>query len=169
LKPSKFLSIIANSKNTFAGRKMGILVTNGVEDQVIDSLKNKLTSEKAHFEFVAPTVGGIVTKNGIKVPASQKILGGPSILYDAVAILTSSSETEKLLKNPAARQFIADAFIHCKFIGYLSAAKPLFEKAGILSELDEGCFELTDSGSIEKFITACRSLRYWPREKQIVM
>ena len=35
-----------------------------------------------------------------------------------------------LLLESSARDFVADAFAHCKFIGYVDAAVPLFEKAG---------------------------------------
>ena len=37
---------------------------------------------------------------------------------------------DDLLQESTARDFVADAFAHCKFIGYVEAALPLFEKAG---------------------------------------
>ncbi len=68
-----------------------------------------------------------------------------------------------LLKMPPARDFLADAFAHCKFIGYAEAALPLFAKAGIDAP-DEGCIELKNGKSAAAFIKTCRLLRHWPRE-----
>ena len=60
--------------------------------------------------------------------------GGPSVLYDAVALLPSAAAIDDLLQEATARDFVADAFAHCKFIGYVEAAMPLFEKAGIAED-----------------------------------
>ena len=49
-------------------------------------------------------------------------------------------------KESAARDFVADAFAHCKFIGYVEAARPLFEKAGIADSLDEGVIAIEGPG-----------------------
>ncbi len=38
---------------------------------------------------------------------------------------------DELLQESSARDFVADAFAHCKFIGYVESALPLFEKSGI--------------------------------------
>ncbi len=68
--------------------------------------------------------------------------GGPSVLYDAVALLPSADGVEILMQEPTARDFVADAFAHCKFIGYVEAALPLFEKAGVPDSRDDGCIAL---------------------------
>ena len=93
----------------------------------------------------------------------QKIDGGPSVLYDAVALLPSAEGAAALLKMPPARDFLADAFAHCKFIGHVDDAEPLFAKAGIDAP-DEGCIALGNGKSVGAFLKACRKLRHWPRE-----
>ena len=46
---------------------------------------------------------------------------------------------DDLMQEHTARDFVADAFAHCKFIGYVEAAAPLFAKAGIAeADIDEG-------------------------------
>ena len=80
--------------------------------------------------------------------------------------------SSSLVTNPAARDFVADAFAHLKFIAYVDAALPLFEKAGIQADLDDGCMNLTASKrsgakSAEAFVAMCRSLRHWVREKVV--
>ncbi len=72
-----------------------------------------------------------------------------------------------LAKHPAARDFVTDAFTHLKFIAYNEAAKPLLTKAGLADDLDAGCFQLSDAAGASKFITLCRMLRHWEREKVV--
>ena len=48
--------------------------------------------------------------------------GAPSVLYDAVALLPSEAAMDILLQESTVRDFVADAFAHCKFIGFVEAA-----------------------------------------------
>ena len=86
---------------------------------------------KVNVELVAPTVGGVRASDGTLVPADQKVDGGPSVLYDAVVVLASKQGTPLLAALPAARDFVADAYAHCKFVGYTGDAAPLFDAAGL--------------------------------------
>jgi catalase len=167
LKPSKALSIALNPPKTFAGRKVGALVTDGVDRSLLDALKEALEGEGAMLEIVAPTIGGVEVNDGTRIAADQKIGGGPSVLYDAVAVIPSEAGAKLLLKNAAVRDFVSDAFGHLKFIAWVKAAMPLFEKAGIAQDLDEGCIELTGPQSVAEFLTACRKLRVWKREQVV--
>ncbi len=168
LPPSPALSILKNSLKSFEGRKVGIIVTDGVEDSYLEELKTQLKKEKCSFEIIAPTVGGVVTKSGKRLPADQKLQGAPSVLYDAVVILSSSEGIKALAQFAAAKQFVTDAFNHLKFIGYTNSMKLLFEKAGIISELDKGCIEFNDLKDINTFLSECRNIRFWERESKVV-
>jgi catalase len=168
LKPSKALSIALNGPKSFAGRKVGVLVTDGTDRPLFDDLKSALEAEGATLEVIAPTVGGVKASDGSIIEAQQKIGGGPSVLYDAVAVVPSAEGVQALLKNAAAKDFVSDAFAHLKFIAYVDDAMPLFEKAGMAADLDAGCVILNASKDAETFVTACRKLRQWDRE-QIVM
>jgi catalase len=105
--------------------------------------------------------------DGNALKAHHKFAGGPSVLFDAVAILNAVDATEDLLTNAAVGDFIRDAFGHLKFIGYTEGAIPLFEKAGIAGSLDEACVGLDGAKSIDAFIEACRKLRFWKREETV--
>jgi len=164
LKPSSPLSILLNGPDRFTGRKVGALVTDGVDVKVYQSLKKALADEGAQLEVVAPRVGGVKASDGSWVDASQQVGGGPSVLYDAVALLPSESGVKTLAKQPAARDFVADAFAHMKFIGYVKTAMPLLEKAGVAEHCDDGFVELSDSKHCAKFVEMCRKVRYWARE-----
>jgi catalase len=131
---------------------------------MLESLKSGLKKEGALIEIIAPKVGGVEASDGSWIEAAQKIDGGPSVLYDAVALLPSEEGAKLLAKEPAARDFIADAFAHMKFIGYVEAAAALFKNAGVPERRDEG-FILLEGSDCSIFIAACRQLRYWARAK----
>ncbi len=163
LPPSPKLSILQNGPEDFKGRKVGALVTDGVDADLLSSLRAALDSEGAVLEIVAPMVGGVEASDGSWIEAKQKIDGGPSVLYDAVAILPSKEGADMLMTEPAARDFVADAFAHMKFIGYTAGTKPLFKKAGVAESIDGGFIPLKNGGDAAKFVSACRQLRFWER------
>ena len=55
LKPSPALSIMHNAPNSFHGRKIGALVTDGVDAELVKALKNAAEQEGALIEFIAPS------------------------------------------------------------------------------------------------------------------
>ncbi|MFO0799504.1 MAG: catalase [Gemmataceae bacterium] len=161
LPPSPKLSILKNGPTSFAGRKVGALVTDGVDAGVLAALRKALEAEGATLALVAPQVGGVTDSAGALHPADEKIDGGPSVLFDAVAVLVSAAGAEALAKLPPARDFVADAAAHFKFVGYSAAAAALFEKAGV--PLDEGFVRLDAAGAAAGFVATCRKLRFWDR------
>ncbi|WNM56614.1 catalase [Candidatus Nitrospira allomarina] len=163
LEQSPALSILLNSPKTFKGRKLGVLITDGVDIKLFKSLKSAVKSEGAIMEIVAPGVGGVEASDGTWIEADQKIDGGPSVLYDAVALLPSEEGVLALAKVPAARDFVADAFAHMKFIGYVEAVTPLFQKAGVQESRDAGFIALDKGKGSTQFLEACRKLRFWDR------
>ncbi|MEZ5859109.1 MAG: catalase [Geminicoccaceae bacterium] len=164
---SPALSILLNGPRSFAGRKVGALVTDGVDAEILAALKTALEKEGAMLKLVAPMVGGVEASDGTWLEADEKIDGGPSVLFDAVAILPSEAGCAQLVDEATARDFVADAFAHLKFIAYSPAAEPLLRKAGILEALDEACIALDSSSDAQPFVEACRKLRHWPRETAV--
>ena len=164
LEPSPALSILLNGPHSFQGRKMGALITDGVDMNILKALKEAVEEEGAVLEIVAPQVGGVEASDGSWVEAKQKLDGGPSVLYDAVALLPSKAGATLLAQEASARDFVADAFAHCKFVGYVEAALPLFGKAGVPESLDEGFMRLTGADACAQFLKTCRQLRFWDRE-----
>ncbi|HXT53612.1 MAG TPA: catalase [Candidatus Eisenbacteria bacterium] len=163
LKPSPALSIQINGPKSFKGRKVGALLTDGVDIKLFQSLKNALNEEDALLEIVAPKVGGVQASDGSWIEAKQKIDGGPSVLYDAVVLMVSKQGAKLLTAEPAARDFVADAFAHMKFIGHTPAALALFEKAGLPENRDHGFITINGESDCSAFVTACRKVRYWDR------
>ena len=166
LKPSPSLSILKNGPDSFAGRKLGVLLTDGADAGVLKALRAAAEAAGAVVETVTPKVGGVVASDGSLVEGKQKVGGGPSVLYDAVALVVSPEGVAAISAMPAARDFVADAFAHCKFIAHAGGAEPLLQLAGVTP--DEGVVALSGKGAATSFIEMCGKLRHWPREAALV-
>ena len=147
----------------FRGPKGGGLVTDGVDAKILTALAKALEKEGAMLKLIAPEVGGVKDSDGTFHAADEKLEGGPSVVFDAVAILPSKDGASELAMLPSARDFVADAAAHRKFIAYVPDAAPLFSKAGVADDMDGGFMELKGTGDCESFVTACRKLRFWDR------
>jgi catalase len=115
------------------------------------------------MELIAPTVSGVEASDGTRLAAHHKVDGGPSVLFDAVAVLPGDEGVLGLLKLPPARDFVADAYAHYKFVGFSEPARKLFAKAGLPDDLDDGFFALAKPADAKAFIAACADLRFWDR------
>lgn len=167
LKPSSALSIQRNGPKSIRGRRIGALVTDGVDAALVSALRGALEKEGAALKLVAPHVGGVEAADGTWIEAQEKIDGAPSVLFDAVALLVSAQGAQLLLDESTARDFIADAFAHLKFIAYTAAARPLMGKAGLPDRLDEGCIELKAQDGVGRFVANCQQMRQWTRAAQV--
>ncbi len=165
LPPSDALSILKNGPDSFKGRKLGILMTDGADAALFAAVTGACDKEGAQFEVIAPKIGGVTLSDRKKVPAQQKIDGGPSVLYDAVVLLISDQGASLLAKDKPTKDFINDAFAHCKFIAYSAPASALLKAAGV--EPDEGFVALKAAKDAATFIKACRDLRFWDREAEV--
>jgi catalase len=166
LPASDALSIVKNAKGSFDGRKLGILVTDGASAKTVNALIAAVEGANAVYEIIAPKVGGAKLDDGTLLAADQKVDGGPSILYDAVALVVSADGAKLLSKDKTAKDFVSDAFGHLKFIGYSAEAKPFLAKAGIADEdMDDGVIVLTE-GNAMAFVKTCGALRLWEREME---
>ncbi|MGO6820019.1 catalase HPII, partial [Rhizobium brockwellii] len=74
----------------FEGRKLGILVSDGTDDAVIKAMLAEINDQNATFEVIAPKIGGVTLSDGYLIESHMMIDGGPSVLYDAVALLNSA-------------------------------------------------------------------------------
>ncbi len=164
LPTSAALSIVANGPGSLRGRKLGVLLTDGADAELLGTLAAAAESEGAQLELVARSVGGVVLSDGSRLAADQKLEGAPSVLYDAVAVLASAEGAAQLVQLPAARDFVTDADAHCKFVGYTAAAEALFEAAGLAELLDEGFVALDGDEGPATFFARAAQLRYWDRQ-----
>ncbi|HEX3716973.1 MAG TPA: catalase [Verrucomicrobiae bacterium] len=165
LETSDALSILKKAKPTLKGRQLGILIADGHDAGLLTGLRNAAKKEGAAVAIVAPKVGGATDNARNTIPANHSIAGGPSVMFDTVAILLDQKQAEFLATQAAALDWVSDAFAHCKVIAHTPAARPLLEKAGV--EPDDGVIELADSRAISQFINAAKKGRIWDREPKL--
>jgi catalase len=88
------------------------------------------------------------------------------VLYDAIAILVSEQAIAQMFNDPSARDFVADAFAHSKFIAYSRSALPLLKAALGDRDLDEGFIQVESADDVAHYLKSCRQLRFWKRIAQ---
>jgi len=161
MKPSPALSIQRNAKATLKGRKIGVLIADGSDAKALSELRAAAEKEGASVFLVSPRVHNVKLSDGSAVKADGQLLGSPSPLFDAVAIVLDAKPAQALSKEGAAVKWVMDAFAHLKAIGADASAKPLLERAGV--EPDEGV-----CGLGADFLAAAKT-RQWAREPKLRM
>ena len=167
IQPSDALSIVNNAPKTFKGRKVGVLLSDNCDSTLFKAVKAAVEAEGAKVAVIAPKIAGVKGDNGKLIPVDEKIDGGPSVLFDAVVLLPSAEAAATFKDEPAPRDFVSDAFAHCKFIGYADSAMPLLAALGLDKKLDGGFVKLVDAGDAEVYVQACRALRFWEWEASL--
>jgi len=162
LEPSPPLSILAKAPATLDGRKVGVLIGDGFDGGLVEKLRMAVVKAGAAFEIVAPKIGKTTAADGSEVAADHIVSGGPSVIFDAVAIVVGAASVPMLLELPAARDWVADAFAHCKVIGVTDEALPLLQAAR--ARPDNGVVDLAGKG-IATFIDTAKRGRIWAREE----
>ncbi|MGN6279536.1 MAG: catalase [Sphingomonas sp.] len=161
MKPSDALSIHKNMKDTLEGRSVGVMIADGSDGGALDTLIKAIEGAKGKAVIVAPRLGGAKLADGSMRKADGQLLGSPSQIFDAVALVLSEEGCKALMNEGAAVQFVMDAFGHLKAIGASEAARPLLDKAGVKS--DDGVTGLGDD-----FVKAAAK-RFYDREPGLRM
>jgi catalase len=161
LPPSPALSILANAEATLEGRVVGVLIADGFDAALVGKLRTAVEKAGAQLQLVAPKVGMTAAKGGGAHTADHMIAGGPSVIFDAVAVLPGEAGVAALVDTPAAIDWVSDAFNHCKVIATVAAARPLLDAAHVVA--DAGVIDLGDGG-VAAFVDAAKRGRIWGRE-----
>jgi catalase len=165
LAPSPALSLLGKAPATLRGRKVGVLIGDGFDAELVARLTAAIEKEHALVELVGPRIGGARGGAGELVPVHHTIQGGPSVMFDAVAVLPGTAALPELLADPVAIAWVGDAFVHCKVIATIGDAGPLLAAARVSP--DAGVVDLGGNGGIAEFVTAARGGRIWSREANL--
>ena len=167
MKLSPSLSLIKKAHPTLMGRKVAAHVTDGVDESLLASLRTAVKREGAMLVIVAPKIGGVTTAKGKKMRADHALSSAPSIFFDAVALLPSAEGAAMLVNEAASIDWLRDAFGHLKVIGRVEHASPIFEKAAVALDADEGVVDLEGENGMGAFITSAKQHRIWEREPNL--
>lgn len=155
-------------KNTIKTRQIAILAADGVDDDSLNNMLNILKKEGAMGKVISVHMGNLKTSSGKIVKIDESLLTAASVLFDAVFIPSGQKSVSAFLNQPKAKEFVEEAYKHCKAI----AAEG--DGAGWLMKtlnLDKGK-KNTDEGilidaSIKAFVKAVAQHRFWKREAML--
>jgi catalase len=159
--PSPALQIIGKMKNTLMGRAIGILIADGSDGAVIRKIKKAATDAGASVKIVAPKVGGAKLADGSMLAVDGQLVGTPSVLFDAVAVIVGDAGAKALSQEGAAIDFVRDAFAHLKAIAVDKGGQALLKMASVGH--DAGVVSTNDT---DAFVAAAKT-RQWEREKLV--
>ena len=161
LKSSPALRLYGKYKPTLKGRKVGVLLGAGFDAKLLKAVTAAIEKESATAMLVAPRVGGVEDAGGRKVAAHGALAGSPSVIFDAVVVLSGVAGDKEFAANPDAVGFMMDACRHLKAIG-MSGVQALAQKTQV-SGLP-GVLELKSSADVPAFIQLAREGKVWKRE-----
>ncbi|UAJ12499.1 catalase [Glacieibacterium megasporae] len=165
LPPSSKLSILASGPPTLVGRLVGMLVTDGAASATVGALITATKAAGASPKIICPRVGGVTLDDGTLLKGDFQLAGGPSVLFDTVAVVTSADGTTKLLNEAAAVAWVHDAFAHLKVIASTADAEPLLIAAGVIP--DAGIVKLAGAADAAAFTALAGEGRIWAREPMV--
>jgi catalase len=173
MKPSPQLSIIQSARtDTVQTRKAAILAGYGCDDGDLNALMRGLSAAGAQAKIVAPHLGYITSSEGNNIKVHCSLLTASSVLFDAVFVPGGKGSSSALMRDPAAAEFVAEAYKHAKPIGASGAGVQLLRAAQILKDADAANDDpllVVDEGPAEDvvsaFINAMAQHRNWEREK----
>jgi catalase len=161
LSPS--LSLLARSAPTLKGRMIGIMVGDGANAKSFTDLTHEILAAEARYKVICSKIGGVVLSDGTALPADMHIPSGPSVLFDAVALIAPPEAVADWLEESAAIDWVQDAYVHLKVIAACPASQQLLKRANV--EEDEGILLL--DGTSAEFVATAALGRIWEREPQV--
>ncbi|POY37317.1 catalase HPII [Solitalea longa] len=167
IKKSKALSMEFTVKNTIKARKIALIINNGMDGAVFNSIKTRLVAENALVKTVAPNLGFVQSLSNDKIKVDFSFLTTSSVLFDAVFVF--DIENNSALLNNDLIQFVKEAYMHCKPLALPVHLLDHEEMAAVkvYAETEMGIILIKDGDAnevLEEFIKAVSAHRFWERE-----
>jgi len=136
---SPALSLFARpGDGSIMGRKIAILVADGIEGASAVALQEALVAQGAVARFVAPRIGAVKTADKVAIDADASLENEPGFLFDALALPDGEAGVQTLGADGHSLEFIKDHYRHCKAILVMPASTALMQKAQVPPTLPSG-------------------------------
>jgi len=130
--PSPALSIIASPKKpSIATRKVAILAADGVNIADAEAVGKALQAQGAKVAVLSSRLGHLSGANGGTLAVDYRIVGEPSVLWDAVFVPGGAQSVKALTKMGAALLFVREQYKHAKPICASGDGVAMLESAGL--------------------------------------
>jgi len=158
---SPAIQLIGKAKPTLEGRKVGILIAEGSNAEMLNKYKDAITKAGAAPFVVAPKLH-VTLNDGKPAKIDGQLAGSPSVVFDAVVSIIMPDQAKKLAKDSAAIGWFNDAYAHLKAIAYCGATEE-FILTPYHIEKDASVVALKE---VDTFIEKAKS-REWAREPKV--
>ena len=132
VRSSPALSLLARpGDGSIAGRKVVILVADGVLGQAAKDVQGALFERGAVARFAASRIGPVTAADGVALQAEVSLENEPGFLFDALVVPDGEEAVAALARDAHVFEFIRDQFRHCKPILAIGAGVELLKAAGL--------------------------------------
>ncbi len=135
---SPLLSLMARLPGNIRGRKVAILVADGVDGAQVEALQARLEAEGAQGLIIAPSMAPVMTADGQSLTPDAMLTGQPSVTLDAVIVPGGDQGAAALAASGAAQYYVLEAFKHLKVIVAIDRAQDLLTAAGLPIQQEDG-------------------------------
>ncbi|MGE8328138.1 catalase HPII [Pseudomonas urmiensis] len=144
------------------GRKIALLVADGVDGADVDRLVKALEAQSARPLLLGPSSAPVKTADGKALAVDASMEGMPSVLVDGVSVPAGKASLQALGESGLAKHYLLEAYKHLKAIGVAKDAKALLDKLGLKE--DKGLLVGDDQKAVDAFVKAVEGHRVWERE-----
>lgn len=158
------------SPSSAATRKVGVIVKDGFDGDLLEALRTALQAKGAIPLVVCPHLGSVKNSKGGAVKPEMALYSCDSVLFDALCVLSVADEATVL-------RFMEDTFRHCKPIAMHKSVLPLAAsstsalgsaaKAAAAGNAPKGV-AVFDSQTVDAFVKMVGERRVWEREASVL-
>ncbi|MFC6879005.1 MULTISPECIES: catalase [Actinomadura] len=166
-------------RDSIEGRKVAVLVADGVDSGAVAAIGDALVDGGAIPELLAAKDGYVQADDGGRVEVTRALSTMSSVLYDAVVVPGGARNAQALKADGLAVHYVAEAYKHGKPIGLLDAGIELLNRAGITEVRTAESGTLTDRGVVTRrgaggdfagaLVEALAAHRHWNRDRDAVV
>ncbi|SPO52581.1 hydroperoxidase HPII(III) (catalase) [Pseudomonas sp. JV551A1] len=141
------------------GRKIAVLVADGVDAASADKLVKALEAHSARPMLLGPTSAPVKTADGKQLPVDASMEGMPSIMFDGVVVPGGKASIDALAASGLAKHFLLEGYKHLKA---MVLTKELLGSLGLKE--DKGLLLGDEQKTVDAFVKAVEGHRVWERE-----
>lgn len=167
LKKDASLSLYAVPSGNIKGRKVALLVSDGVNAADTLAIFLALKQHGVHAKLLAAHMGQVTASDGSSLPVDGTFSALPSLTFDAVIV--PDGNIDALLLRGDACYFLLEAYKHLKVIGLSGDARRFAAQFGLADdEQEEGIIieSKAEGKFMNEFVAAMAVHRIWSRSQK---
>ncbi|KIC84571.1 catalase HPII [Pseudomonas sp. C5pp] len=141
------------------GRKIAVLVADGVDAASVDKLVKALEAHSARPMLLGPTSAPVMAADGKQLSVDASMEGMPSIMFDGIVVPAGKASTDALAGSGLAKHFLLEGYKHLKA---MVLTKELLGCLGLKE--DKGLLLGDEQKTVDAFVKAVEGHRVWERE-----